>query len=119
MFKTRNYEIILQFIKSRQTTLKEINFLFCKITDDFLKQISRIKNLNLTSLNLSGSSEFTNIGLRRLLETQKNIRNLNISSCKLPPDESMMIISEFLPEIRILRIADSDKQLTEVSFYFV
>ena len=111
------YDVILEFIESRKSTLKELNFFYCKITDDFLQSISLIKGLNLTSFSLRGCKESTNVGFRKLCKSQKNIKEIDISYWEGLSDESLMIISEFLPNIRILRVEKRAENITSVSLH--
>ena len=107
------YDVILDFIESRKSTLKELNFFSTIITDDFLESISLIKELNLTSFSLKGCNESTNVGLRKLCKSQKNIKELDISYWEGLSDESLVVISELLPNIRLLRL-ENQEDITKV-----
>ena len=106
-------------IESRQSTMKELCLICSSLSDDFLKAISRLKELDLTSVTLfptKDNNNITNIGLRELLKSQRNIRKLHIVSFREISDESLLVISEYLPNISILKIMDERKCFTEVSF---
>ena len=115
------FDFIVDFIELRKSTLKELNFMFCNISDDFLETISLIKELNLTSFSLRGCKESTNVGLRKLCKSQKNIKELDLNFWEGLSDESLIIISDILPNIRILRMESCRDEITNVSllFYFL
>ena len=112
------YDVILEFIELRKSTLKELNFINCNISDDFLESISLIKKLNLTSFSLRECQDSTNVGFQKLCKSQKNIKELDISFWEGLSDESLMVISDNLPNIRLLRIENSDEEITNVSLHF-
>ena len=113
------YGIILDFIKLRKSTLKELHFFYCNFSDDFLKSVSLIKKINLTSFSLRGCRESTNDGSLKLRKSQKNIKELNLNFWKGLSDESLMIISDILPNIKLLRITNLEERVTYVSLHFI
>ena len=113
------YDVFSDFIEFRKSTLKELNFIGCIISDDFLETISLIKELNLTTFSMRGCQGCTNVGFRKFCKSQNNIKELNLSCWEGISDESLMIISDILPNIRLLRIANYKKGVTNVSLHFI
>ena len=107
-------ELIFELIESRKSTLKEINFYHCGITDSFLESVSNIKDLYLRSVILRGCDNITDRGVKKLIESQKYIRRLDISSRKLT-DKSVSVICEKLPKIETLRM--NSKGFADVSLH--
>ena len=112
----KDVDVILKVIKSRRSTMKEICFENCMITDGLLRYISLIKELNLLSINLCSCSGFTYFGLREFLKSQRNITKLDLQVDEEPlSDDILQAICENLSKIRDLRLRIFDGSFTEVS----
>ena len=96
-----DFECVLDFIKRKKSSLKQINFPLCYINDHDLESLSVIKGLDLTTLNLFYCTKITDFGFSKLCESQKNIMDLNISSCDLS-DDAVFLIVKYLPKIKYL-----------------
>ena len=109
------FELIFELIESRKSTLKEIHFYHCGITDSFLESVSNIKHLNLRSVISRGCDNITDSGVIKLCESQTNISRLDISTTELT-NKSVSAICEKLPKIETLRLTNSDR-ITDVSLH--
>ena len=113
-------KVVLEVIESRRSTIKEISFVGCNVTDDFLKSISKLKELDLLSICLRQCYGITYFGLRELIRSNRNCEKFSLSMNRwgnLISGELMLVISEFLPKIRCLRLR-GEICYTEVSFRY-
>ena len=96
-----DFKCVLDFIERKKSSLKQINFRLCHINDHDLESLSVIKGLDLTTIDLSFCPNITDFGFSKLCESQKNIMELDISSCEIS-DDAVFLIVKCLPKIKYL-----------------
>ena len=96
-----DFKCVLDFIERKKSSLKQINFPKCYINDHDLESLSVIKGLDLTTIDLSFCPNITDFGFSKLCESQKNIMELDISSCEIS-DDAVFLIVKCLPKIKYL-----------------
>ena len=111
----QNLQSVLDIFENFKSTLKEFNFFWCKPDDNFIDSLSEIEGLNLTSVRLIACEDMTDARLKKLVESQKNIRELEFTCCYKLTDDAIIMIYENLPSLQSLRIFKC-LRITNVSY---
>ena len=111
----KNPESVIDFIEDIKSTLKELNLFWCNLDSYFINSISEIKGLNLTSFRLRFCEGITDTTLKKLVESQKNIKKLEVNCCSKLTNDAIITICDNFPTLQLLRIFKCFK-ITDVSF---
>lgn len=96
--------VLMKFFEMHSDTLKFLDFSRTLIDSNALIRLAEVENLQLDGLKLRHCDQITNVGISKLVNSQKSICHIDLSHSVRFTDFSLLNISESLANLKILKM---------------